>query len=31
MYAFPQIELPQKAIEHAKSKGMAPDAFYCFQ
>ena len=31
MYAFPQIELPSKAIEHAKSKNMAPDAFYCFQ
>lgn len=31
MYAFPRIELPLKAIEHAKSKNMAPDAFYCFQ
>jgi len=31
MYAFPRIELPPKAIEHAKSKNMAPDAFYCFQ
>ncbi|CAF0870355.1 unnamed protein product [Rotaria sordida] len=31
MYAFPRIELPKKAIEHAKSKNMAPDAFYCFQ
>ncbi|CAF0718216.1 unnamed protein product [Adineta steineri] len=31
MYAFPRIEIPEKAIEHAKSKQMAPDAFYCFQ
>jgi alanine transaminase len=31
MYAFPRIELPAKAIAHAKSKNMAPDAFYCFQ
>ncbi|UJR31234.1 hypothetical protein I4U23_018736 [Adineta vaga] len=31
MYAFPRIELPEKAIEHAKSKNMAPDAFYCFE
>ncbi|CAF3320841.1 unnamed protein product [Rotaria socialis] len=31
MYAFPRIELPEKVINHAKSKNMAPDAFYCFQ
>lgn len=31
MYAFPRIEIPAKAVEHAKSKNMAPDAFYCFQ
>jgi alanine transaminase len=31
MYAFPRIDLPEKAIEHAKSKKMAPDAFYCFE
>jgi alanine transaminase len=31
MYAFPRIEIPEKAIEYAKSKKMAPDAFYCFQ
>jgi alanine transaminase len=31
MYAFPRVEIPKKAIEHAKSKNMAPDAFYCFQ
>jgi alanine transaminase len=31
MYAFPRIDIPQKAIEHAQSKKMAPDAFYCFQ
>ncbi|CAF3326184.1 unnamed protein product [Rotaria sp. Silwood2] len=31
MYAFPRIEIPKKAIEYAKSKNMAPDAFYCFR
>ena len=31
MYAFPRIELPQKAMEHAASVNLAPDAFYCFQ
>ena len=31
MYAFPRIEMPAKAIEHAKSKNLTPDAFYCFQ
>jgi len=29
MYAFPKVEIPDKAIEEAKTKGMAPDAFYC--
>ena len=28
MYAFPRIRLPAKAIEAAKAKGVAPDAFY---
>ena len=28
MYAFPRIELPQKAIEKAKSLGQHPDFFY---
>ncbi|KAM7346714.1 alanine aminotransferase 1 isoform 1-T2 [Cochliomyia hominivorax] len=28
MYVFPQIEIPPKAIEIAKSKNMAPDTFY---
>jgi len=28
MYAFPQIEIPAKAQEVARSKGLAPDAFY---
>ncbi|KAI8979833.1 pyridoxal phosphate-dependent transferase [Mycotypha africana] len=28
MYLFPQIRLPAKAIEAAKSSKMAPDAFY---
>jgi alanine transaminase len=31
MYAFPRIEIPARAIAHAKSKKIAPDAFYCFQ
>ncbi|XP_072378440.1 alanine aminotransferase 1 [Diabrotica undecimpunctata] len=30
MYAFPQFKLPPKAIEAAKKKGQAPDAFYAF-
>ncbi|XP_067640968.1 alanine aminotransferase 1-like [Eurosta solidaginis] len=31
MYAFPQITLPQKAIEAAKAKNMPPDTFYAFE
>ena len=31
MYAFPQIHLPAKAIEKAKSVGQAADVFYAFQ
>ena len=31
MYSFPQIELPDAAIEEAKSRNMAPDAFYAYQ
>ncbi|CAD5205820.1 unnamed protein product [Bursaphelenchus okinawaensis] len=31
MYAFPRIELPQKAIDTAHSVGVAPDFFYCKQ
>lgn len=31
MYAFPQIRLPEKAIEAAKKAGQAPDVFYAFQ
>lgn len=31
MYAFPQIQLPPKAIEAAKAVGQAPDVFYAFQ
>uniref|UniRef100_A0A0B7AXA4 alanine transaminase n=1 Tax=Arion vulgaris TaxID=1028688 RepID=A0A0B7AXA4_9EUPU len=30
MYAFPKIDIPKKAIEAAKSKGLAADAFYCY-
>lgn len=28
MYAFPQIKIPQKAIDAAKKAGKAPDVFY---
>ena len=31
MYAFPKITLPEKAVEKAKAKGQAPDAYYAFQ
>lgn len=31
MYAFPQLELSEKAVSAAKSKNMAPDAFYCME
>lgn len=31
MYAFPRLELPEKAIEKAKSLGKQPDVFYAFQ
>ncbi|KAG0712674.1 Alanine aminotransferase 2 [Chionoecetes opilio] len=31
MYAFPQIQLPPKAVEAAKAAGQAPDVFYAFQ
>lgn len=29
MYLFPTINLPQKAIDKAKSQDKSPDAFYC--
>jgi alanine transaminase len=31
MYAFPQIQLPEKAIAKAKAAGQCADAFYAFQ
>ncbi|KAJ3000671.1 glycerol-3-phosphate O-acyltransferase 2 [Globomyces sp. JEL0801] len=31
MYLFPQITLSNTAIQAAKSKNMAPDAFYCME
>ncbi|KAJ0401463.1 hypothetical protein ATCC90586_009873 [Pythium insidiosum] len=31
MYTFAQVRLPPKAVEAAKKKGMAPDAFYCME
>ncbi|KAH8292731.1 hypothetical protein KR018_009374, partial [Drosophila ironensis] len=31
MYVFPQVEIPPKAIEAAKAKGMEPDVFYAFE
>ena len=29
MYAFPQIEMPERAIEEARRRGIAPDEMYC--
>lgn len=31
MYSFPQLHLPQKAVEAAKAAGKAPDVFYCLR
>jgi len=31
MYSFPQIRLPQKAMDAAKAAGKAPDVFYCLK
>lgn len=31
LYAFPQIRLPQKAVDAARAAGKAPDAFYCLE
>lgn len=31
MYSFPQIKLPPKAIEAAKTAGKAADVFYCLK
>ncbi|CAL0311879.1 unnamed protein product [Lupinus luteus] len=31
MYSFPQIKLPQRAIEAAKQAGKVPDVFYCLK
>jgi len=31
MYAFPQIRLPQKAINEANVRGMQPDFMYCLE
>mmetsp|Transcript_17792 Transcript_17792/g.23475 ORF Transcript_17792/g.23475 Transcript_17792/m.23475 type:complete len:484 (-) Transcript_17792:352-1803(-) len=31
LYAFPQITLPQGAIDAAKAAGKAPDVFYCLK
>ncbi|KAL1516543.1 hypothetical protein ABEB36_000449 [Hypothenemus hampei] len=31
MYAFPRINLPQKAIETAEKQGKQPDVFYAFE
>ncbi|KAF0984144.1 hypothetical protein FDP41_007321 [Naegleria fowleri] len=31
MYAFPQITLPEKAIQKAKELGMAPDLMYVLE
>merc|ERR1712232_36625 len=31
MYAFPQIKLPDKAIEAARAQGQEPDFLYCME
>mmetsp|Transcript_5961 Transcript_5961/g.17942 ORF Transcript_5961/g.17942 Transcript_5961/m.17942 type:complete len:496 (+) Transcript_5961:133-1620(+) len=31
LYCYPQIKIPEKAIEEAKSKGLAPDVMYCME
>jgi alanine transaminase len=31
MYAFPRIYLPNKSIQVAKEKNLAPDLFYCLE
>uniref|UniRef100_A0A7S2XZX4 Aminotransferase class I/classII large domain-containing protein n=1 Tax=Fibrocapsa japonica TaxID=94617 RepID=A0A7S2XZX4_9STRA len=31
LYAFPQITLPQKALEAAAAAGKSPDVFYCLE
>lgn len=31
MYAFPRIRLPPRAVDAARSRHQAPDAFYCFE
>jgi len=31
MYLFPTINLPRKAIEHAKQEGRSPDETYCLR
>ena len=31
LYAFPAIELPQAAVDHANSLNMSPDLFYCLE
>lgn len=31
MYSFPNITLPNRALEAAKALGKSPDAFYCLK
>jgi len=31
MYAFPNIQLPERAVKFANSKGMEADLYYCLQ
>ncbi|XP_030631313.1 alanine aminotransferase 2-like isoform X2 [Chanos chanos] len=31
MYSFPRISLPERAVQEAKAKGVAPDMFYCMK
>ncbi|KAM9791796.1 alanine aminotransferase 2-like isoform 2-T2 [Syngnathus typhle] len=31
MYSFPRIDIPEKAVKEAASKGQEPDMFYCMR
>ncbi|XP_030076209.1 alanine aminotransferase 2 isoform X2 [Microcaecilia unicolor] len=31
MYAFPRIDIPEKAVKQAQEEGMEPDVFFCYK
>nr|XP_033789500.1 alanine aminotransferase 2-like isoform X3 [Geotrypetes seraphini] len=31
MYAFPRIDIPEKAVRQAQEQGMEPDVFFCYK